>query len=110
MGAVPQEEGGDQGWQEQACLPASGGSHEPESSWLVEPFMVSDWEKLRESHARVRVLMAGFQLPLGLGLMGPRSPQAPGQPSAQPRCVPPLDLETHASPQRTPDTSSSVLA
>lgn len=54
------------------------------SSWLVEPFMVNDWEKLREKPTRVRMLTAGILAPGDLDSWVPGNPQALVQPSAQP--------------------------
>lgn len=73
------------------CLPV-GLTLNLKSSWLVEPFMVNDWEKLREKPTRVRVLTAGILAPWDLDSWVPRSPQAPGQPSAQPRARAPSRL------------------
>ena len=80
------------------------------SSWLVEPFMVNDWEKLREKPMRVRVLTAGILAPGDLDSSAQSSAQlSQHRARPSPGHVLPSDLETHL-PSENSDTSSSVLA
>ena len=79
------------------------------SSWLVEPFMVNDWEKLREKPMRVRVRTAGVLAPGDLDVWVPGAPRPRVSPRPSPGHVLPPDSETHL-PSENSDTSSSVLA
>lgn len=45
------------------------------SSWLVEPFMVKDWEKLRKKQREFRMLRAWALAPRALHSWVPQSPQ-----------------------------------
>lgn len=76
------------------------------SSWLVEPFMAYDWEKLRKKQR-------GFRTPRACApvLWAPKSPQSrlspgPKDTLSQPRTP---NVGTHL-PSENSETSSSVLA
>lgn len=82
---VEPQEGGDQAWGGWSCpglLSAFrwGLTLNLKSSWLVEPFMVNDWEKLRKKQRAFRILTAHALALRDLDPWVPNSLQIQAQP------------------------------
>lgn len=122
FGAAPRE-CGDQGGRPHcslACPPPGGLTLNLKSSWLVEPFMVKDWGKLRESRGSSgpwsRFWCSAPRVPRSRAphleskprLQAPLPRGAHVQAPPRPR-GPPADVGPHL-PSENSETSSSVLA